>query len=702
MPRRSLTLPIIILLLFILVGLDCLSIQKVSAATDAVQVNLSVTASTPPSGGGPTSVPGCTNPLATNYNPAATVDNGSCILPPTPVLGCTNPLAPNYNPLATQDDGSCLPLPPETIPNVTGFATSFADPNVHLTWQNPSFATFSGVRIVRGTGTIPTSPTDGNLIYDGSGTQVTDSDVIPDTQYYYVAFVRNASDIYSSGSLTSIRTPATNEELPPDDQLPPDENPPPGTEPDNPLVDNAPGGRNDPFASLPSITPTDPITQLINLGDFIFYQPGERQQFFAGNQDISVLGLKPLSVLISSGKLPEALKIIGLTIINPATNKPLGTYLLKATADGRNYTASLGNAFPNGIYPLFISIINYKDQTMKRLAGRLVVSNGLLATPIAKTIAVAQQVLSPVVVTVGLASGVAQGLVLVDRVSSVYDLYLIFLHGWALLLRALGLRRKVTPWGVVYDSVTKRPLDPAYVIIRKNGEDTGTAITDLDGRYGFFLPANTYDIIANKTHYQFPSKKLVGRDRDELYSNLYFGESFTTQEGELVNRNIPLDPIAFDWNEFAKQSRGFFILHSRRQTRRRRIFNTLYVIGFAIGLYNFIFHPGKLSIVVFALYLITFLARYIKYKTTQRALTVKRQTGEPVPFAIIRAFIPDVNQEIKSVVADTYGRFFLLTPPGRYYITVEEKLPDETYKKIYQSPPIDLKNGVLTNDLVVV
>ena len=127
-----------------------------------------------------------------------------------------------------------------------------------------------------------------------------------------------------------------------------------------------------------------------------------------------------------------------------------------------------------------------------------------------------------------------------------------------------------------------------------------------------------------------------------------------------------------------------------------------YVIGFAIGLYNFIFHPGKLSIVVFALYLITFLARYIKYKTTQRALTVKRQTGEPVPFAIIRAFIPDVNQEIKSVVADTYGRFFLLTPPGRYYITVEEKLPDETYKKIYQSPPIDLKNGVLTNDLVVV
>lgn len=31
----------------------------------------------------PTSVPGCTNPAATNYNPNATVDNGSCVLPAT-------------------------------------------------------------------------------------------------------------------------------------------------------------------------------------------------------------------------------------------------------------------------------------------------------------------------------------------------------------------------------------------------------------------------------------------------------------------------------------------------------------------------------------------------------------------------------------------------------------------------------------------
>ncbi len=82
-------------------------------------------------------IPGCTNPVACNYNPAATNDNGSCNLPVANCLacgsngqlilidadgdgvcnaleipGCTNILACNYNANATDDNGSCL-LPVE-------------------------------------------------------------------------------------------------------------------------------------------------------------------------------------------------------------------------------------------------------------------------------------------------------------------------------------------------------------------------------------------------------------------------------------------------------------------------------------------------------------------------------------------------------------------------------------------------------------
>ena len=47
-------------------------------------------------------IPGCTNPDASNYDPLATDDDGSC-----KIFGCTDPDAQNYNPIATDDDDSC-------------------------------------------------------------------------------------------------------------------------------------------------------------------------------------------------------------------------------------------------------------------------------------------------------------------------------------------------------------------------------------------------------------------------------------------------------------------------------------------------------------------------------------------------------------------------------------------------------------------
>ena len=50
-------------------------------------------------------VGGCTNSAATNYNPLATFNDGSCILPK--IGGCTDSSATNYNSAATFNDGSC-------------------------------------------------------------------------------------------------------------------------------------------------------------------------------------------------------------------------------------------------------------------------------------------------------------------------------------------------------------------------------------------------------------------------------------------------------------------------------------------------------------------------------------------------------------------------------------------------------------------
>ena len=84
-------------------------------------------------------IEGCTYDEAINFNPAATVDDGSCSFP-VPVLGCTYPDATNFNPAANQDDGSCtypLPILGCTYPDATNFNPSATQDDGSCTYPLP-------------------------------------------------------------------------------------------------------------------------------------------------------------------------------------------------------------------------------------------------------------------------------------------------------------------------------------------------------------------------------------------------------------------------------------------------------------------------------------------------------------------------------------------------------------------------------------
>jgi hypothetical protein len=130
-------------------------------------------------------VAGCTNPAACNFNPAATVDDGSCALPaPTPgcvdtssaayatvlandpfccnvawdsicqnaynalnssCLGCTDPSACNYNPAATTNNGSCT-YPGCTNPSACNYNAAAGCDNGSCTFPgctNPSACNYN-------------------------------------------------------------------------------------------------------------------------------------------------------------------------------------------------------------------------------------------------------------------------------------------------------------------------------------------------------------------------------------------------------------------------------------------------------------------------------------------------------------------------------------------------------------------------------
>lgn len=271
---------------------------------------------------------------------------------------------------------------------------------------------------------------------------------------------------------------------------------------------------------------------------------------------------------------------------------------------------------------------------------------------------------------------------------------------WSLLVSAFGLKRRSRPWGTVYDSITKQPLDPAIVQLQDvEGNEVATSTTDLDGRYGFLVGPGKYRLLPKKTHYSFPSLKLIGKTRDELYLDLYFGYVFeVTEEGQVITKNIPMDPEGFDWNEFAKNEQSKMKFFSRRDRILNRVADVLFSIGFVVSLVALITAPTNYNIAIFALYIIMFILREVGLKYNSFG-SVSDKEGNPLSFAIIRIFTP-TGIEISHKVTNKTGRYYCLMSNGTYLMTIEKKNPDESYTKVYEGVH-EVKHGVLKERVVV-
>lgn len=87
-------------------------------------------------------------------------------------------------------------------PDVSGLALSTTTNSIILNWSNPSLVAvpdFSGVKVLRKVGSPSASSTDGVLVYTGAGQGLVDSNVLPNTNYYYTVFSFDTSGNYSAG-----------------------------------------------------------------------------------------------------------------------------------------------------------------------------------------------------------------------------------------------------------------------------------------------------------------------------------------------------------------------------------------------------------------------------------------------------------------------------------------------------------------------
>lgn len=270
-----------------------------------------------------------------------------------------------------------------------------------------------------------------------------------------------------------------------------------------------------------------------------------------------------------------------------------------------------------------------------------------------------------------------------------------------LLPSLLGLRRRSEPWGVVYNSETKQPLDPAYLTLYdQKGNEVSSAMTDMDGRYGFHVLPGTYYIVAQKSHHRFPSKVLTGKKSDDIYDHLYFGGPImVTAANPVIYKNIPLDPEDFDWNEMAKRDQRTLRFYSAGRRFLRKLTTVIFYLGFLVTILAIFITPYPLNLIIAFVYLlVAFVRRRFGARPTGRLIDSQKT---PLPFARIRVLSGDGEHTIRTVSTDKYGEYYCLLNPGLYQLEVLARTIDGSYTPVHRTTGVNVKTGLLKEDIVV-
>lgn len=265
-------------------------------------------------------------------------------------VDCQDPLD-----LKTETDGQKFTtlIPPDTIPpaNVSDFRAVPDDKQITLFWENPPDSDFKAVRIVRNEKFYPSSPWDGIPVYDNDGTSFVDTGLKNGNRYYYTAFAYDKTGNYSSGAIVSaVPQPEVPIIVPP---LPPEE--------------------------IPPIVPPLPEIEKITLEDFDFIQKGKKI-FLKDKKAVKIEAEEPLTISIDYKKVPEVLKTIMVTL---KKEEKSFSFLLRVNKEKTAYKATLLSPPEAGIYPFIVTILDYKNQTLKKINGELLIIGKAGVAPIA-------------------------------------------------------------------------------------------------------------------------------------------------------------------------------------------------------------------------------------------------------------------------------------------------------------------------------
>jgi len=245
--------------------------------------------------------------------------------------------------------------------------------------------------------------------------------------------------------------------------------------------------------------------------------------------------------------------------------------------------------------------------------------------------------------------------------------YLQYLFTSPILLLA---RRKRKGWGIVYNALSKKPIDLAIVRLynRKSNKLIQTKVTDHDGRYQFMVPAGQYYITVIKPGFEFPTSFLQSKNKDLEYLDLYHGDTIniTGKEGN-VSLSIPLDPLEQTKEEVSH------LLNKRLLWRGQSI---IAYSGILLAFISFVISPIPLILALLVAHVLLYL--FFRRLSEKRAphswgKIIDEKTEKPIANVVVRIFDTEFHRLLETQLTDREGRYSFLVGNNLYYLTVEKE-----------------------------
>ncbi|MDO8571533.1 MAG: hypothetical protein Q7R79_02550, partial [bacterium] len=351
-------------------------------------------------------------------------------------------------------------------------------------------------------------------------------------------------------------------------------------------------------------------------------------------------------------------------------------------ADGQIQTLKFQAVVTGKFQSEVLSVVAPAVQQVKEVAI-------IVNTQVQKTVEATQPVLQATAVVTAPIITVASPSVLTNTM----NIWHYASHLFSSLITALGLRRRRKPWGVVYNAISKTPIDLAILRLfnASNNKLLETQVTDKNGRFSFLAPPGEYSITVTKPPFIYPSA-LVKTSTDGDYAHVYRRELLKiTKPDEAIDLSIPLDPPS---GEKGGTHEKETLLQQLKKIFSK--YSTVYlilslVVSFALAIYV----PTTTNAL---LLIFNGVFTIIQVYLTQRVekswgVVFDMESGQQIPLAAISIIDALQNKLLRTRLTDYHGRFSFLPPPGEYILTVS--------KDQYLFPPITQKKSSKYKDVYI-